>query len=279
MSLKINTDINSMFALGSLQKIQQGQAASLAKIGSGRRIVGAADDAAGLQIANLLKSQALGAGQSLRNAADSIAMTQIADGALGQGSEILMSILEKALQAASAAQSPESRQAIQADINRLLGVYNEIAGTTTFAGQRVLGEEVRITMPPAEPPDGAPPEGVPAEGAEDRPEGLIPGGIDVTTREGAEAAVGAIDSALVRLSTMRGEFGARQNQLVSEMAGLSSAAVNIWSAHSQVADVDLAEETMNLARINMLRQSGLFALTQGMNLNQTQITELLQGKP
>lgn len=274
MSLKVNTDINSMFALGSLQKIQQGQAASLARIGSGRRIVGAADDAAGLQIANLLKSQALGAGQSLRNVADSIAMTQIADGALGQGSEILMGIREKALQAASAAQSPESRQAIQADINRLLGVYNEIAGTTTFAGQRVLGEEVRITVPPAELPDG-----VPVEGAEDRPEGLIPGGIDVTTREGAEAAVGAIDSAIARLGTMRGEFGARQNQLVSEMAGLSTAAVNIWSAHSRVADVDLAEETMNLARINMLRQSGLFALTQGMNLNQTQITELLQGKP
>ncbi|MDF1613663.1 flagellin [Desulfurivibrio dismutans] len=268
MSLGINSDISSMFALGSLQKIQQGQASALARISSGQRLTGAADDAAGMRIANLLKSQALGAGQSLRNAADSIAMTQIAESALGQGSQILMSIREKALQAANASQSAESRQAIQADVNRRLGVYNEIAGTTTFAGQRVLSEEVRIAVPASESVDGA----------EESPGGLISGGIDVTTREGAEVAVGAIDQALGRLSAMRGEFGATQNQLVSEMAGLATAAINIWSAQSQMADADLAEESMILARINMLRQSGLFALTQSMNLGQTRIMDLLQGK-
>ena len=268
MNLRLNSDINAMFTLGNMQKSQQNLAASLAKFASGKRINQAADDAAGMQIANLLESQARGAGQEIRNAADSIAMVQVADQALQQGGDILMTIREKSLQAGNASQSAESRQAIQTEINQLVGVYNGIADTTTFNSQRVLPDNINIVG------GGDPALNGEESGGET---GLIPGGIDVTSPEGAAAAVGSIDSAIGQLNTLRSEFGSRQNQLTSELAGLSASAINTWAAQSRVSDADLAEEAMVLSQMNVLRQTQVFALTQGMNLNKSNALNLLQG--
>ncbi|MFH7320364.1 flagellin [Desulfurivibrio sp. D14AmB] len=265
MNLRINSDIGSMFTLGNMRQTQQNLTASLAKLSSGKRINQAADDAAGMQIANLLESQARGAGQAIRNTTEAIAVAQTADQALQQGGEILMAIREKVIQAGGAGQSMESRRAIQTEINQLVEVYNRIADTTTFNGQRVLPESVNIVVASGE------------EGDEVAPAGLLPGGIDVTGQEGVEAALGAIDAASGRLNTMRGEFGARQNQLVSELAGLSTTAINTWAAQSQVADVDLAEEAMIFSQLKILRQTQMFALAQGMNLNKASALDLLQG--
>jgi len=115
------------------------------------------------------------------------------------------------------------------------------------------------------------------EGDETPPAGLLPGGIDVTSQEGLEAAIGAIDAAIGQLNTLRGEFGARQNQLTSELAGLSTTAINTWAAQSRVADVDLAEEAMIFSQLKVLRQSQVFALAQGINLNKASALDLLQG--
>ncbi len=274
MSLRLNSDINSMFTLGGMRRTQQNLAASLAKFASGRRINQAVDDAAGMQIANLLESRARGAGQEIRNAADSIAMVQVADQALQQGGEILMTIREKALQAGNASQSAESRQAIQTEINQLLQVYNGIADTTTFNGQRLLPDNINIAV--GENPETAGEE----SGGKDQAvtaAGLIPGGIDIGSPEGAAAAVGAIDAAIGQLNTMRSEFGSRQNQLTSELAGLSTSAINTWAAQSRISDADLAEEAMILSQMNVLRQTQVFALTQGTNLNKSNALNLLQG--
>jgi len=121
MSLKINTNTGSAFSNYQLQKGHRALSQSLERFSTGKRINKASDDAPGMMIANTLSSQARGYGQAIRNSNDAIAITQVADGALGQASDIVQDIRVKALQAANASQSPESRLAnqLESSINTL----------------------------------------------------------------------------------------------------------------------------------------------------------------
>ena len=120
------------------QRNNQGLDKSLSALSSGLRINTAADDASGLSIANSLKAQANGLGQSIRNANDGIAVMQSADGALDEYTNILNTVRTKAIQASSDGQNEQSRKAIQADITKLLKEADNIAKTTSFNGQNLL---------------------------------------------------------------------------------------------------------------------------------------------
>lgn len=138
MALRINTNISALNSHANLQKTDASLSKSLERLSSGLRINRSADDAAGMSIANLLKSQSLGLGQAIKNANDGISIVQIADAALDESVNILNSIKQKAVQAAQDGQTLESRKAIQADINKLLKEMDDIAQTTAFNGMKLL---------------------------------------------------------------------------------------------------------------------------------------------
>ncbi len=138
MALKINTNISSLTAQANLRKTDQRLSKSLERLSSGLRINKAADDASGMSIANVMKAQALGLGQAIRNANDGISIIQIADGALEEAINIVNTVKTKAIQAAQDGQTLESRNAIQADINKLLTELDDIAKTTSFNGMKLL---------------------------------------------------------------------------------------------------------------------------------------------
>ena len=111
---------------------------SLSRMSSGKSITKAADDAAGMTIATSLESQVRGLGQSMRNATDAIAIAQVADGVMQKSAEIIMSIREKALQAANDSQTYQTRQALQTDIDKALSAVSDIAGNASYNGQKLL---------------------------------------------------------------------------------------------------------------------------------------------
>jgi len=138
MSLKINTNIAALNAHRNMLKNDTGLSRSLERLSSGLRINRAADDAAGMSIADNLRAQALGLGQAIKNGNDGVAFVQIADGALDESINLVNMIRTKAIQAASDSQSTNSRSAIQADINKLLEEMQMIANTTAFNGVTLL---------------------------------------------------------------------------------------------------------------------------------------------
>lgn len=138
MALRINTNIAALSAHTNMIKNDNGLSASLEKLSSGLRINRAADDSAGMAIADSLKSQFLGLGQAVRNANDGISMVQTADGALDESIKIVNTIKTKSIQAAQDGQTTDSRKAIQSDINKLLEELNIIAKTTAFNNQKLL---------------------------------------------------------------------------------------------------------------------------------------------
>jgi len=138
MSLKINTNISALDSHKNLKATDSSLSKSLERLSSGLRINRAADDAAGMYIADQLKAQAMGLGQAVLNANDGISIVQIADSALQESINIVNTIKTKSIQAAQDGQTLESRKAIQADIDKLLEELNTIAETTSFNGQKLL---------------------------------------------------------------------------------------------------------------------------------------------
>jgi flagellin len=234
-------------------------------LSTGKRINKAADDASGMTIANRLNSQAAGMGQAIKNANDAISVTQIADGALEEAANLINTIKTKSIQASSDSQSHESRAAIQSDINNALKSLDQIAETTSFNGQKLLSgaftekqfqvgansnETVELSIQSS---DSA------HLGSEEN--GSL-SSIDVTTFEGAQKAIEIADTALEQVNSIRSSIGSTQNQLASTINNLSSSQINSYAAESTIRDIDLAEESMNMARIETLTKARTFAAAQ-----------------
>jgi flagellin len=280
MPLRINDNPGSSFGLNQLNDSGKALEKSLARLSSGRKITRTADDASGSAIANNLRSQSLALGQSIRNANDAISVVQVADAALGEAASLIDTIRTKALQADNDSQSIDSRRALQADITQALEQLNQIAGTTSFNGQELLsgtfidrqfqiganaGQALSISI-----------DSIEAGKLGNESAGPL-STINVLTREGAQAAVEAADAAMAQIDTVRSGLGSKQNQLASAINNLSTTRTNLESAESAIADVDFAEETMNLAQIKALTKTKTFVLTQANNVNQESVLTLLQG--
>jgi flagellin len=265
MGFTINTNTNSAFSHLQLQKNHQALSESLERISTGKRINKAADDASGMVIANNLRSQANGFGQAIKNSNDAISITQIADGALGQASNIIQDIRVKAVQAANGTQSPESRLAIQADIGAALESLQDIAQDTSFNGQKLLsgnftnkqfqtgttsGETLTISIGSIDP----------GQISHDTLGTLSQ--VDVSTQEGAQNAIQVADAALEYVDQQRSQLGSNENQLESTINSLSNAMINTFSAESAVRDLDYAEESMVLNKMKLLGKTQAFAQAQ-----------------
>ncbi len=277
MGFKINTNTGGAFSSYQLQKSNQDLSNSLQKLSTGKKINKASDDAAGMVIANKLSSQAKAYGQAIKNANDAISISQVADGALGQATDLIQGIREKAIQAASAAQSPQSRRAIQSEINQSLESLEQIAQNTSFNGQKLLsgafvnkafqvgansGETINISLGSIDPSK-----------ISDETLGAL-SDIDVTTDEGAQAAIELSDMALDYINQQRSNVGSTQNQLTSTINNLSNANINTLAAESEIRDLDFAEESMNLNRIKMLAKARAFAQAQA-NTSAKNIVDIL----
>jgi len=279
MAITINSTSISL-AVSQLGGSQKNLSSSLEKIASGQRINKAADDAAGMTIADSLLSQAHGMGQALRNANDAVSMAQVADSALGQSTALVQSIREKALQAANASQTTETRQALQSDINKSLAQLNKIAQNTTYNGQPLLsgtftgkevqtgtnsGETIKLSIPSAAADKlGSPNQEKLSE-------------VNVLTQESAQTAIKIADAALGQIDASRADIGSTQQQLTSTINNLATTGTNLLSAASTIGGVDLAEETINFTSMKVLTEAQSFALVQAKNMNKQNVLSLLQG--
>ncbi|MBA3011424.1 MAG: flagellin [Proteobacteria bacterium] len=263
MGLKTNT--GSTFFSNQLLKGHRALLESLERLSTGKKVNKASDDASGMAIANAFESQAMGYGQAIRNSNDAISITQVADGALEKASNIVQDIRAKAIQAASAAQSPESRLAIQADIGKSLQSMKDIARNTTFNGQTLLsgnfidkqfqvgteaGDTLTISLGSIDP----------GQVAHETLGSLSD--IEVSTEEGAQDAIQLADAAMETLGQQRSKVGSIANQLSSSINTLSNAMINTISAASGIEDLDFAEESMNLNKIKLLGKTQAFAQAQ-----------------
>jgi flagellin len=138
MALSVNTNISSLNAQRNLTKSGSDLATSMQRLSSGMRINSAKDDAAVLQISNLLTTQIKGLAVAQRNANDGISMAQTAEGAMQESTNILQRMRELALQSANGSNSGDDRAALQKEVSALQTELTRIADTTSFGDQKLL---------------------------------------------------------------------------------------------------------------------------------------------
>ena len=141
MALTVNTNVASLNTQRNLNASSNALSTSLQRLSTGSRINSAKDDAAGLQISNRLTSQVNGLGVAVRNANDGISLSQTAEGALQQSTNILQRMRDLSLQSANGSNSTTERQALNQEVGQLKAELNRIAETTTFGGQKLLNGE------------------------------------------------------------------------------------------------------------------------------------------
>ena len=268
MGLRINTNTASLNAQRNLYGTKLDLDKSLERLSSGYRINRAGDDAAGLAISENLRAQIRGLKQASRNAQDGVSLVQVAEGSLNEISSILIRLRELAVQAASDTIGPVERQFLNVEYDQLVSEVDRIADGTEFNGTQLLsgtGSILDFQVGTRNDPN-IDRLSFDASKADANSAALGVNLTSVADKASAQNSLSAIDSAIVSVSAMRADFGAIQNRLQSTIANIAVSVENKSAANSRIRDVDVAEETANLTRNNILMQAGTSVLSQA---NQT----------
>jgi len=264
MALTINTNVASLNAQRNLNTTQLQLNKSMERLSSGLRINRAGDDAAGLAISQNMQANIRSMNQAVRNANDGISMVQTAEGALNETSNILLRMRELGTQAANGTLTQSQRDNIGVEFTNLQSEIDRISKVTNFNGTNLLdgslsagtnlqigsgntsNDKLLVTVTDA----GAATLSVNAASAA------------VSTQAAAQASLDKIDAAISAVSTLRGGLGAIQNRLQSTINNLQVAVENTSAANSRIVDVDVAAETANMTRAQILTQAGVSVLSQ-----------------
>jgi flagellin len=273
MAINIRTNIQSLSAQRNLDSSSNGLSTAFERLSSGLRINRARDDAAGLSIAESLKADAKLASVGIRNANDGISIIAIADQAIGQIGEVLSRLGELAEQSANGVYGNVQRSALQNEFTALTSEIERIAYTTTFNGLRLLSGGGQVVFQVGF--DGTSLSQVEYSGVETTLTalGLAPAGSSVPTysiigatelaaQSASRLALDAIHRAITSVTRNRGALGAAESRLSVSITNLQVARENFKAAESRIRDVDVASESAELTRLNILQQAGAAVLAQ-----------------
>ena len=251
---------------------------NLRKLSSGERITRSGDDAAGLAISENLKAQIRGMRQAKRNAGDAISLLQTAEGGMNEISNIIIRLRELSVQAASDTVGATERGYSDIEFQNLKEEIDRISKSTEFNGIKLLdgsGDKLEFQVGIKNDPilDRLHYDGSQADAT------LKALGLDmdgVSTKEGAQGVLKKLDDALVHINGSRANFGALQNRLQSTSNNLDVSEENLSAANSRIRDVDIASETADMTKNNILQQAGISVLSQANQSSNTAL-KLLQG--
>jgi flagellin len=257
--MRINHNITALNTHRQLNNASNAQGKSMEKLSSGLRINKAGDDAAGLAISEKMRGQIRGLDQGSRNAQDGISMLQTAEGALNETHDILQRMRELAVQSSNDTNVTADRAAIDKEYQALATEITRISDDTEFNKQKLwdgtttavdyqvganTGQKITFTF---ENMDAA---------------SLMTAVGDLTDKAKSQTAIGALDYAIEKVSTVRSNLGATQNRLEHTINNLNTSSENLTAAESRIRDVDMAKEMMNQTKNSILSQAAQAMLAQ-----------------
>lgn len=273
MGLRINTNTQSLSAQRALGNTRVNLDNNLRKLSSGERVTRAADDAAGLAISEKVKSHIRGMRQAKRNAEDGVSLIQTSEGALSEVSNILIRLRELSIQAASDTIGEQERGFSDVEFQSIKDEIERIAKSTEFNGIKLLDGSSGVIELQVGIHNDPWADRLRYDGSEADSSVAMLGlaELAVSTKIGAQGSLKAIDNALVKVNGMRANMGALQNRLNSVVNTIQITDENLSAANSRIRDVDVANETAELTKNNILMQTGISVLSQA---NQTPNTAL-----
>lgn len=271
----INHNIASLNAYRNLSANNTTANKAMEKLASGLQINRAGDDAAGLAISEKMRGQIRGLDQATSNAQDGISLVQTAEGALTEVHSMLQRMRELAVQSANDTNTDDDRTNLQAEVTDLLADIDRVFENTEFNTQKLLdgtfdtGKELTLQI-------GAnSDQSITVAIAKQSTETLLINEVDISDRAGGNAAIDLLDTAINKVSTLRGTLGAVQNRLEHTINNLSTTSENMTAAESRIRDVDMAKEMTNFSKTSIMSQAATAMLAQANQMPQ-QVLKLLQ---
>jgi flagellin len=261
--ITLRTNVASLGARRNMQVTEQHLGVAMARLSSGLRINTASDDAAGLAISEKLRAQVRSLSQAQRNANDGISLLQTAEGALNEISDMLIRMRELSMQSANGTLGSAERNSVNQEFTALRAEIDRIAAVTEFNGtqlidgslsagatfqvgiQNLQNDRISVSLSAAD---------ASAIG--------ITSTMTLSTVTGARDALDLIDDAITAITNRRGDIGAAQNRLYSTIDALAAAHENLSAANSRIRDADIAQESTEFARAQVLMQAGVSVLAQ-----------------
>ena len=276
MALTVNTNMASVDALNQLSLSTRELSGSFERVASGLRINKAADDAAGLGVAENLNASNRSARQAMRNTNDGISLLQTAEGATGEVANIMKRMRELAIQSASETLDNNERQYIQDEFLELSAEVDRISAVTEFNGVSLTnGSNTSLSVQVGINNTSADRINITMGDLRATVLGVDTGTINLSTVTGARSALASFDTALDSINSYRSGYGATQNRLTTSLKNMEIYVENITSAESRIRDADYAYETAEMAKNQILQQAGTAVLAQAKGINQG-VLSLLQ---
>jgi len=265
----INTNLSAQSSANLLMQSSTQLSKSLARLSSGSKVTTPSDDSAGLAVSMRLTAQMSRNTAAQNNIGDALALNQTQDGYLSQVTNALDRMSELSIQSQDVTKSDSDRGLYQQEFNTLANYVNNVA-TKEFNGVSLFnGASLDATID--------------SDGNTFTMTGVDMTGTTFTnlsadsigTTTGALAALTDVKSAISALAADRANIGANMETLNDYSAQLSTLNNNLNAANSQIMDVDVAQESTNYAKYNILVQSGTAMLAQANSLPQS-VLKLLQ---
>lgn len=264
MGIRINTNVPSLASQRTLNRTRLDLDTNLRKLASGERVSRAADDAAGLAISENLKAQIRSLNQVKRNAGDAIGLIQTAEGGLSEISSMIIRLRELAIQSSTDTLGDQERKFVNIEFQSLKDEIDRVAKSSEFNGTHLLDGssgfmEFQIGIRNDPFLDRLRYDGTALNSTMS---GLGIFDTDISSKGGAQSALRTLDDSLVKINEQRSFLGALQNRLSSTIRNIEMSTENVSAANSRIRDVDIAEESADLTKNNILLQAGTAVLGQ-----------------
>jgi flagellin len=276
--LAIKNNIMSENAQRAVATNYDALAKSVQRLSSGQRINSASDDAAGMAVRELMRSDIAVLRQGSRNAQDAISMLQTGEAALQVTDNLLVRMKELAEQAATGSYTSKQKEMMQSEFDQMRQEITRISESTNFNGTQLLagGDDLTIQVGTG---NIAATDQITIALADMSSDGLALGTFDISSivpATGAGKALEALQTAIETKDTARAGFGATINRLQSTIQVLNVQAENLMAAESRISDVDVASEMSALTRNQVMAQAGVAMLAQANSMPQLAL-KLLNG--
>ena len=290
MSITLFTNSSAMSASNALQKANSTLSTAMERLGTGKRINSASDDAAGLQVATRLQGQSNGMTVAQRNISDASTMLQTGEGAMDEVSNIMYRMKDLATQGASDTNTTESRKAIDAELTSLNTELGSIMGNTSYAGDNLFSDKTTTASDGSTTTSKA--KMTQAMTFQTGSESGETTSVDVSSQlstvkdsisslssasvsdtdstsgtKSANALIDTLNTALDNVSSLRSAFGASINSLSHASANLTNMKDNTDQALGNIQDADFASEASSMTRSQMLAQTSTSMLKQSNSMS------------
>ena len=276
MALVVNSNLSALNSLNALNRTNKSLSNTFGRISSGLRINKAADDAAGLAVAENLDAAVRSLDAAKRNANDGIAVIQVAEGATNEVANILKRMRELAVQSSSETLESTERAYIQTEYTQLESEIDRISNVTEFNGVGLTrgtsangNTQLAVQIGMYNTTDDRITVSLGNLSAGVSGMGLTNGSsVSLGSAVSAQLAITRIDAAMDSVNTYRSTYGAMQNRLESTIRNLDTYAENLTAAESQIRDADFAHEAAEMSKLQIMQQAGTAILGQANQINQ-----------